>query len=218
MVMNNGLMLLLAMLPAMLLPGVSASGERPPTFSTDSSVSFPNSPRLSDRIDSLPDHVVAQGDKHIARAWLVYPARHYDHGVLGDAVEAAGVRVDLRDGRQFTLRLMDRSVFEDRYPRLLDADGDGDDEMVLVHSYPDRGAALAVLEVDDRGIRFGAESRPIGTAYRWLNPVGSGDFDGDGAIEIGAVLMPHLDGSLVVYRYDGKALRRIFKGGASRTM
>lgn len=182
-------------------------------FAADLYESYPKHVMLSDSQDSLPDHVLSRGTKNIATAWLVFPAQHYAHGVLGDAVEATGVRVNLHDGKQLTLQLKDGSVFEDRYPRLLDVDGDGDDEMVLVRSYPDRGAALAVLEVEDDAIIIAAESLPIGKSYRWLNPIGVGDFDADGNQELAAILMPHLDGSLIIYRYDGKRLQPVFKGG-----
>lgn len=164
-------------------------------------------------LNALPDAVVIEGSNHIAKAWLIEPTQHYSHGVLGDGIEATGLQVVLSSGRQLTFRLTDNSVFEDRYPRLADLDGDGMDEIILVHSYPDRGAALAVLEVDEQGIRIAAESKPIGRAYRWLNPVGVGDLTGDGKIEIAAILMPHLDGTLVLFRYRDGELKELFRGG-----
>ncbi len=164
-------------------------------------------------LNALPDAVVVEGNNNIAKAWLIEPTRRYAHGVLGDEIEAAGIQVVLSTGQEFIFRLNDDSVFEDRYPRLADLDGDGADEIVVVHSYLDRGAALAVLEVDEQGLRIAAESRPIGSANRWLNPVGAGDLTGDGKIEIAAILMPHLDGSLVLYRYHGGGLRQLFRGG-----
>ena len=164
-------------------------------------------------LNALPDAVVVEGNNNIAKAWLIEPTRRYAHGVLGDEIEAAGIQVVLSTGQEFIFRLNDDSVFEDRYPRLADLDGDGADEIVVVHSYLDRGAALAVLEVDEQGFRIAAESRPIGSANRWLNPVGAGDLTGDGKIEIAAILMPHLDGSLVLYRYHGGGLRQLFRGG-----
>jgi hypothetical protein len=46
-----------------------------------------------------------------------------------------------------TLRLSEESVFEDRLPRLADLDGDGSDDIIRMHCYADRGAALAVVGV-----------------------------------------------------------------------
>ena len=48
--------------------------------------------------DALPDGGYAIGIHDIAGAWLIEPTRRYDHGVLGDAIEAGGLRVRLRDG------------------------------------------------------------------------------------------------------------------------
>ena len=57
--------------------------------------------------DGLPDGLVARADgsADIAAAWYVDPTRRYRHGILGDAVEAAGLRVETRDGRLLTFRL-----------------------------------------------------------------------------------------------------------------
>ena len=102
-------------------------------------------------LNALPDAVVVEGNNNIAKAWLIEPTRRYAHGVLGDEIEAAGLQVVLSTGQEFIFRLNDDSVFEDRYPRLADLDGDGFDEIIVVHSYLDRGAALAVLEVEEQG-------------------------------------------------------------------
>ena len=58
---------------------------------------------------------------------------------------------------------------------------------------------------------FGAEdgghpARTIGQPFRWLNPVGVGDFDGDGRREIAAVVTPHLGVTLKLYEWKGERL------------
>ena len=40
------------------------------------------------RPEMLPDGIVSEGGKDISAAWLTGPTRRYDHGVLGDGVEA----------------------------------------------------------------------------------------------------------------------------------
>ncbi len=157
--------------------------------------------------EQLPDGVRIEGFAPIESAWLVLPTSRYDHAILGDGIEAAGVRVRMTDGRLLTYRLPDGSVFEDRYPRLHDVDGDGVQELVLVRSYLDRGAALLVLKIDKKEIRPLAESDPIGLPHRWLNPVGVGDFDQDGEIELAAVVTPHIGGVLTLYEREGSHLR-----------
>ena len=64
------------------------------------------------------------------------------------------------------------SVFEDRKPRLADLDGDGTDEIIVVRSYLDRGAALSIVKLKAEGLEIVAETPAIGRANRWLNPAG----------------------------------------------
>ena len=156
--------------------------------------------------DALPDGEVVQGKGRVRRAWLVFPTDRYDHAILGDSIEAAGVRVELSSKQQLTFTLPNDSVFEDRYPRLVDLDSDGVDEIVLVRSYLDRGAALVVLKIVAGKLEIMAESDPIGLAHRWLNPVGSGDFDQDGMQELAAVVTPHIGGILTLYKIKGDRL------------
>jgi len=42
------------------------------------------------RAGMLPDGIITEGHKGITGSWLTDLTRRYDHGVLGDAVEAAG--------------------------------------------------------------------------------------------------------------------------------
>lgn len=155
---------------------------------------------------ALPDAEVIVGHGVVRRAWLVFPSSHYDHAILGDGIEASGVRVELASGQHQTFRLPDDSVFEDRYPRLVELDGDGVDEIVLVRSYLDRGAALVVLKTTPDGLEILAESDPIGLPHRWLNPVGAGDFDRDGITELAVVVTPHIGGILILYKRQGDRL------------
>ena len=69
------------------------------------------------------------------------------HQARGPLYEAASLVVRLRGGRTLKLTLPETAVFEDRQPRLADRDGDGRDEVVLVHSYIERGAALARMRL-----------------------------------------------------------------------
>lgn len=154
----------------------------------------------------LPDGLVTRGLRNIAAAWLVGPTSRYVHGVLGDAIEAEGIAVETADGRRLELRLPADSVFEDRYPRLADIDGDGDDEILVVRSYLDRGSALAVVKVKANGLAIVAETPALGRPNRWLNPVGAADFDGDGRIEVALVETPHIGGVLKLYRWQGGRL------------
>ncbi len=156
--------------------------------------------------EGLPDGVVASSHDGSMRAWLSSPTRRYDHGVLGDAVEAGSLTVEKNTGQISTLVLPENSVFEDRYPRWADLDNDGEQELFLVRSYLNRGAALVVVELTEQGAAIAAETVPIGLSHRWLNPIGAADLDGDGQLELAYVETPHIGGKLTIYRYRNNQL------------
>lgn len=159
--------------------------------------------------EAIADLRVATADGEIAEAWLIAPTTRYEHFVQGSEYEAGGLRVLTRAGEIITERLSDAFVFEDRQPRLADLDGDGADEIVVVLSSVQRGAALAVYSLADDRLALRARTAFIGTPRRWLNPAGIADFDGDGRLEIAVVLMPHLAKRLELYRLESDELQRV---------
>lgn len=156
---------------------------------------------------ALPDSVVTVG-KDGLKAWLDQPTERYGHGVLGDAIEAGALTIEYSGGARKTLRLDDDAVFEDRIPRFVDMDGDGDHEIILVKAYLDAGAALVLIEPGDpqNPPMIVAEAPAIGTPNRWLNPAGVGDIDGDGKPEALVVITPHIGGTLTAYEWQGDQL------------
>jgi hypothetical protein len=160
----------------------------------------------------IPHGAVASGDNDIKKAWLAEPTSRYRHDVLGDAVEGLALVVETVDGRRVTVRLEDGSVFEDTTPRLADIDGDGRDEVWTVRSNEDSGARIEAYQLAGVGEASGPQlvrrySGPaIGQGFRWLNPVGVADLDGDGQREIVWVQTPHLRGLLMAARPHGQQL------------
>jgi hypothetical protein len=145
---------------------------------------------------ALPDGKVAVG--HGLRAWLAEPTDRYGHGVLGDAIEAAALVIERRDGPQMTLRLGSDAVFEDLAPRLAVLEGRAC--IVVVKSYLDRGAALALVDAGTAAIL--AETPPIGRPNAWLNPAGIADFDRNGTTDIALVRQPHVVGRLELWSWS----------------
>lgn len=160
------------------------------------------------RPDMLPDGAVSVGAKNIRAAWLTGPTRRYRHGVIGDAIEAGGLAAETAGGAVQTFTLAKNAVFEDRLARLIDMDGDGSDEILVIQSYLDRGASIAVFKSSRDGLARISQSAPIGRANRWLNIVGAADFDGDGKMEIAAVITPHIGGTLHLYEIRNDRLAK----------
>lgn len=195
---------ILAAFPALLapLPAWAQAGRSAPRAGEAADQPVPFRRPRNDR--PLPDGVVARGTRNIAAAWLSDPTDRYRHFVLGSEHEAATLIVSTTDRRLFRLTLPEDSVFEDRNPRIVDVDGDGQDEIVVVRSYAKKGAALAIARIKDpEGLVIALETPPVGVPNRWLNPAGIADFDGDGRPEVALVKTPHVGGELQLWRFEG---------------
>ncbi|WP_371687440.1 FG-GAP repeat domain-containing protein [Thalassococcus sp. S3] len=129
------------------------------------------------------------------------PTTRYAHGVLGDAIEYGALVLRVK-GRVLRFTLPEDRVFEDVEPRLVDVDGDGDHEVIVVETQAQLGAALAIY--DARGKI--ASTPHIGRTNRWLAPLGASDLDGDGLVEIAYIDRPHLAKTLRIWRFEDDAL------------
>jgi hypothetical protein len=163
----------------------------------------------------LPQSQVASGNKDIAWAWLGTPTMRYPHKALGATIHAGSLHVlmNVAGGKQQEIvhELPFNRVFEDRIPRLMDLDGDGQDEIILIESDALRGSSTVVYGVQTGKTAKGADKKPglielarsvhTGSTFRWLNPVGVADFDGDGKLDVASVITPHVGGLLTLYHY-----------------
>jgi len=139
--------------------------------------------------------------QEITSARFAGPTRAYDHGILGDKVEYT--KLILRaGGRRIVINVGEGHVFEDLAPRLADLDRDGRPEVIVVRTHMQRGASLAIYGVGG----LITQTAPIGRRYRWLAPVGVGDFDGNGRVEIAYVETPHLGKVLKIYHFFNREL------------
>lgn len=142
----------------------------------------------------------------IVSAQYEAPVDRYGHFALGRPHEYAHVLARTDAGRTVVLELPEDEVFEDLAPRLVQLTEDGPTLLLTIVSARGVGARLALIGLHGEALEIVAQSAPIGTRHRWLNPVGVADLDGDGVAEIAAVTTPHIGGVLRVYRRDGERL------------
>jgi hypothetical protein len=107
--------------------------------------------------------------------------------------------ITLSNAKTVTITLPQSDVFEDTAPRLLDVDGDGSPEVVVVQSNARLGAKLGIY--DETGLV--AATPNIGRSNRWL----AADLDGDGLIELAYIDRPHLAKTLMIWQFESGELR-----------
>lgn len=177
---------------------------------------LPAPPAIAMPPEALADSRPATGGRGVVKALLIAPTDRYRHAVLGDGIEAGGLRVITEGGLMMEVRLPADAVFEDLRPRLVDLTGDGRDEVLAVKAYRDRGAALALYEARDGALVQIGETPAIGKPNRWRNPAGTGDFDGDGRMDLVEVTTPHIGGTLRLWQWrDGRLHAGATYGGVS---
>ena len=150
-----------------------------------------------------------RGQKDIAWVWLGSPTLRYPHTALGAATHAGSLHVLTNESatgargrlQAISYELPLNRVFEDRVPRLADLDGDGRDEIIVIESDAVKGSALVVLGLKAGKLVEIARSVSTGSTFRWLNPVGVADFDGDGKLDVASVTTPHVGGILTLHHF-----------------
>lgn len=166
----------------------------------------------------MPDGFIALREvgSGLTSAWYGDPTTRYEHGALGDSLEAQSLVALDSEGNRHKVELPLDQVFEDRTPRLADLDGDGELEIVTIRTNIIWGSQVVVYGLKEGELTHLAHSDPLGQAYRWLNIAGVVDFDGDGTMEIAAVEKPHIEGRLVVWTYrSGRLMKLAEKTGYS---
>lgn len=164
----------------------------------------------------IPQSQSVAGSNSVAWVWLGSPTRRYPHSALGSTVHAGSVHAIVRtpagSWREQVYELPLHRVFEDRVPRLVDLDLDGRDEILLIESDALRGSSLVVLKTTiDGDLSEWARGPYAGSTFRWLNPVGVADFDGDGQLDIASVTTPHIGGTLILHHVQAPELRPFAK-------
>jgi len=157
-------------------------------------------PELTEnRYEPLPENLIAFNDDRSVSARYVDPTLRYDHGILGDKIEAGGMLV-IKNKKEYHYKLDEAFVYEDLRPRLKDVDNDGELEFITILTSLNSGAGVCVYKILNGSLRPIAQSGYIGMTHRWLNIAAVDDLDNDGKVEIAWIQTPHIGGILKIAR------------------
>lgn len=137
---------------------------------------------------------------------LTGDSNQYQHGILGDRVEANGFAIIRIEDSPYILHqynLSDQSVFETLQPIWIDINNDQINEIVITRSNLSSGAELQVYTEDGQLL---ASSAPIRKGFRWMHLLSVAPFGPDGELELAVVRTPHIGGRLEFYRIYNKKL------------
>ena len=156
-------------------------------------------------VNALPDARILV-DENSRLLMLTDPTRRYDHGVLGDDLEAAGITLietqpSLHIASQ--IQIPRPAVIEGIAPIWSDINADGMREIILTRSTPSQGAQIVVFNEMGEEIATGPS---IGRGYRWRNQLALAPFGPNGGLELVDVLTPHLTGVVEFYQLRAEGL------------
>lgn len=160
--------------------------------------------------EPIPHSSVAMAEgSGIVKATLSCGTSRYAHAVLGDAIEAGCLVVEDEKGAVHTIELPENQVFEDLVPRIADIDNNGRNDVVVIRSDSQSGAALAIYTIEKEAAIELAATPPIGTSFRWLAPIGIADFNGDDRLDVAYIQTPHIGGILKVWSMTNNGFEQI---------
>ena len=156
-------------------------------------------------INALPDARILQDS--VGRLLLLSdPTDRYDHGVLGDGLEAGGIVLVKSDPVleiEAKIEIPAPAVIEGIAPIWSDLNGDGEREILVTVSRPAEGARLVLYNESGQVL---AEGPSAGQAYRWRHQLAAVPLGVGGEILIVDVLRPHLDATLEFFSWEGDRL------------
>jgi hypothetical protein len=190
-------------------PAVFSDGESVAYSTTDGRIIFDVAPKSSQstvEVQALPDGrlLVDEQDRLI---FLSEPTTRYDHGIMGDRLEAAAItRIDSNPSPEVaqTISVPENHVIEGIAPLWVDMTGDGRREIIVTQSGFAEGAQIVVY--DESGDQL-ASGPAIGLGYRWRHQIAFAPFGPKGELELVDVLTPHIGGVVEFFQLEGDELR-----------
>ena len=133
-------------------------------------------------------------------AMLSSPTERYDHGVLGDAVEADSMtlfRPGPKNLETGTINPASGGVFEQIAPLWFEVLGLDGNLLAVTESTPELATRVSVYSPDGSLVAAGPF---IGEPYKWRHLISAGPFGPNGEIELVDTLTPHIGGNIEFYR------------------
>lgn len=160
--------------------------------------------RLS--VNALPDARLLVDEKQRILL-LTNPTNRYDHGVLGDKIEAAAITLieTIPTPRvALTIPISEPTVIEGIAPIWADFTDDDTREIVVTLSNKTQGAQIVAFNEAGDLIAAGPA---IGQGYRWRNQLGVAPFGPNNQLTLVDVLTPHINGVVEFYHLQGDSLQ-----------
>ncbi|CAN5798993.1 hypothetical protein BH23ACT11_BH23ACT11_19550 [soil metagenome] len=153
-------------------------------------------------LEALPDARFVRGAGGTL-AFLSEPTERYDHGVLGDAIEANSITL-LRPGDEESLEAgiiapESGGVFEQVAPLWFQAKDLDGNLLAITESTPSLATRVSVYGLDGDLVAAGPF---IGEPSKWRHLIAAGPFGPNGEIELVDTLTPHIGGTIEFYRPD----------------
>ena len=159
-------------------------------------------------VNALPDARLLV-DENERLLLLTDASDRYDHGVLGDGIEAASITlIETRPSPRIalTIPIPEPTVVEGIAPIWADLTGDGQREIIVTLSNAAQGAQVVVFNEAGEQIAAGPA---IGQGYRWRHQLVAAPFGPNGEVELVDVRTPHIGGVVEFYQLDGDQLRTV---------
>jgi hypothetical protein len=178
-----------------------------------------DSPVTTLNVNALPDARIIS-DEQDRLLLLSDPSKIYNHGVLGDNIEASSLTlIETQPGPRIisVISLPENEVIEGISPIWVDINGDGQREIIVTVSDLELGAGIVIFS--ETGERL-AEGPKMGRAYRWRHQIGYLNLGPEGENELVVVRTPHIGGVVEYYQYsDGNlTIGAEFAGITSHTI
>ena len=150
-------------------------------------------------VAALPDARVARGEDGTL-AVASDPTAAYDHGVLGDEVEAGSITL-LREepgGPKVSGRILPAfgGVFETQAPMWFE-DPSGRELLAVTESDAKLGSRISAYAPDGSLALAGP---PVGEPMKWRHLLAAGPFGPNGEVELAVTRTPHVGGVIEFYR------------------